>query len=64
SGDVPSPLNPPQACRFHTRCPFVIDVCRKIEPPIEEAVPGHKVACHRQSEVANLVREQFGQRAS
>jgi oligopeptide/dipeptide ABC transporter ATP-binding protein len=64
SGDVPSPLNPPQACRFHTRCPFVIDVCRKIEPPIEEAVRGHKVACHRQSEVAKLVREQFGQRVS
>ena len=64
SGDVPSPLNPPQACRFHTRCPFVIDVCRKIEPPIEEAASDHKVACHRQSEVAKLVREQFGQRAS
>jgi oligopeptide/dipeptide ABC transporter ATP-binding protein len=63
SGDVPSPLNPPQACRFHTRCPFVIDVCRKIEPPIEEAVRGHKVACHRQSEVAKLVKEKFGQRA-
>jgi oligopeptide/dipeptide ABC transporter ATP-binding protein len=62
SGDVPSPLNPPQACRFHTRCPFVIDVCREIEPPIEEAVGGHKVACHRQSEVAKLVREQFGSR--
>jgi oligopeptide/dipeptide ABC transporter ATP-binding protein len=60
TGDVPSPLNPPQACRFHTRCPFVIDVCRKIEPPIEEAGRGHKVACHRQSEVAKLVREQFG----
>jgi oligopeptide/dipeptide ABC transporter ATP-binding protein len=60
SGDVPSPLNPPQACRFHTRCPFVIDVCRKIEPPIEEAVSGHKVACHRHSEVEKLVREQFG----
>jgi oligopeptide/dipeptide ABC transporter ATP-binding protein len=64
TGDVPSPLNPPQACRFHTRCPFVIDVCREIEPPIEEAASDHKVACHRQSEVAKLVRGQFGQRAS
>ena len=64
SGDVPSPLNPPQACRFHTRCPFVIDVCRKIEPRIEAAASGHMVACHRQSEVEKLVRDQFGQRAS
>ncbi len=60
SGDVPSPLNPPQACRFHTRCPFVIDVCRKIEPPIEEVASDHKVACHRHSEVAKLISEKFG----
>ena len=64
SGDVPSPSNPPHACRFHTRCPFVIEACRKIEPPIEEPDSGHKVACHRQSEVEKLVREQFGKRAS
>jgi oligopeptide/dipeptide ABC transporter ATP-binding protein len=63
SGDVPSPLNPPQACRFHTRCPFVIEVCRTIEPPLEEATSGHKVACHRQAEVEKLVREQFGKGA-
>jgi len=51
SGDVPSPLNPPQACRFHTRCPFVIDRCREEEPFLEEVQDGHKAACHRISEV-------------
>ena len=46
SGDVPSPLNPPPACPFHTRCWKVQDVCRTVEPPLAELAPGHKVACH------------------
>ncbi|MSP87404.1 MAG: dipeptide ABC transporter ATP-binding protein [Alphaproteobacteria bacterium] len=44
-GDVPSPINPPQGCRFHTRCPHVMDACRKIEPALI-AVGGQQVACH------------------
>jgi peptide/nickel transport system ATP-binding protein len=45
-GDVPSPINPPAGCRFHTRCPFATDVCRTT-PPLWEAVsPQHNVACH------------------
>ena len=46
TGDVPSPLAPPAACRFHTRCWKVQDICRTEEPPFAELVPGHRVACH------------------
>jgi oligopeptide/dipeptide ABC transporter ATP-binding protein len=46
SGDVPSPINPPTGCRFHTRCPYAEARCRVEEPAMREVKPGHLVACH------------------
>jgi oligopeptide transport system ATP-binding protein len=46
TGDVPSPVNPPLGCRFHPRCPNVMDICSKEEPKLKEIKPGHFVACH------------------
>lgn len=47
TGDVPSPINPPTGCRFHTRCPYMIEDCKKIEPELVEIKPNHFAACIR-----------------
>ena len=50
-GDVPSPINPPAGCRFHTRCPFAAPICRTDVPKWETVGPQHAVACHRWREL-------------
>jgi len=51
-GEIPSPTNPPPGCKFQTRCPFAIDICRKDEPALEATgTAAHNVACHRWKEL-------------
>jgi oligopeptide/dipeptide ABC transporter ATP-binding protein len=46
TGDVPSPISPPSGCRFHTRCPYVEERCKREEPPLQQVLAGQWVACH------------------
>jgi oligopeptide transport system ATP-binding protein len=45
-GEIPSPINPPSGCRFHTRCPIAKDICSQSQPEWREITPGHFTACH------------------
>ncbi|RLG88923.1 MAG: oligopeptide ABC transporter ATP-binding protein, partial [Thermoprotei archaeon] len=44
-GEPPSPINPPPGCRFHPRCPYAMDICKREEPPMIEVKTGHRVWC-------------------
>ena len=60
-GELPSPINPPPGCRFHTRCRFATDLCREVEPPLAQFADGHLAACHHplnvtQAELTGVVR--------
>jgi peptide/nickel transport system ATP-binding protein/oligopeptide transport system ATP-binding protein len=54
TGELPSAINPPAGCRFHTRCPYVIDRCRTEPPALAADATGHAAACHRTAELPNF----------
>ncbi|MGE0153477.1 MAG: ABC transporter ATP-binding protein [Reyranellaceae bacterium] len=53
-GELPSPLNVPAGCRFHPRCPYAVEECRRRDPELRDAGPGAAVACHRWEEIGHL----------
>ena len=53
-GDVPSPINPPPGCHFHTRCPYATEQCKREVPPLIEVAPDHWAACHLRQPTAAL----------
>jgi oligopeptide transport system ATP-binding protein len=56
-GDVPSPANPPKGCNFSTRCPRVMEICRRIDPALTEVAPGRQVACHLYTDASESAEE-------
>ena len=54
-GSIPSPANPPKGCKFHTRCPYVMDICKTEAPQTREIETGHMVVCHLYNEQGTLV---------
>ncbi len=56
-GDLPSPANPPKGCKFSTRCPNCMEICKVNEPELREIEPGHKVACHLHNDKPDLSKQ-------
>ncbi len=52
-GDVPTPIDPPSGCRFHTRCPYAVEACQQATPPLEDLGDGHRAACARLAAIAD-----------
>jgi oligopeptide/dipeptide ABC transporter ATP-binding protein len=68
-GELPSPMDPPAGCRFHTRCPSATDICRNVEPPLTLYPGGHEAACHHPvnvgpSDIAAAVRSPAASRSA
>ena len=69
-GSIPSPIRPPDGCKFHTRCYMACDECRRVPPPLSEVEPGHFVACHKPERKVDengqylFLTEQIGKKAS
>jgi oligopeptide transport system ATP-binding protein len=57
TGDVPSPINPPAGCHFHTRCPYAIEECKKTEPQLVEIKPNHYASCIRISKETPFIED-------
>lgn len=57
-GNVSSPINPKENCRFESRCPYVLDICKKKEPRLKEVKRNHLVACHRANEIIDGILNQ------
>ncbi len=53
-GDIPSPVNPPKGCKFHTRCAYCTEICKQVVPEWEEVAPNHFVACHHKLNVGGM----------
>jgi oligopeptide/dipeptide ABC transporter ATP-binding protein len=53
-GEIPSSTNPPSGCKFHTRCHYVVEHCKVVEPLLEHPESSHDVACHRWEELMNI----------
>ena len=58
-GDVPSPIDPPQGCRFHTRCRYARDDCRNVKPALESVRDGASVACHHWRDIESGQHDRF-----
>lgn len=56
-GSIPSPANPPKGCKFHTRCPRAMDICKTEAPQTREVEPGHMVVCHLYNDEGSAVEE-------